>query len=240
MSTDSRSLNLPVAILAGGLATRLRPLTGKIPKSLVEINGIPFLEHQLALLKASGVRRAVLCVGYLGEMIQEFAGDGAHFGVKLEYSFDGPLLRGTAGALRQALPLLGDRFFVLYGDSYLPCDYAQVERAFESSGKRALMTVYRNEGQWDSSNVEFSGGEILVYDKQHRTPRMRHIDYGLGALRADALDMPGNDLAEVYQGILCEGELAGYEVHQRFYEIGSFAGVSELEAHLKKGNEREA
>ena len=227
-------MGLPVAILAGGLATRLRPLTEKIPKTLVEIAGEPFLAHQLRLLRAERVERAVLCVGYLGEMVRDYAGDGARFGLHLDYSFDGNSLRGTAGALRNALPKLGPQFLVLYGDSYLTCDYGAVERAFLASGKSAQMTVYRNEGQWDTSNVEFADGRILAYDKRARTPRMAYIDYGLGALRADALKQTGDDLAEVYQALLQRGELAGFEVRERFYEIGSFAGVEELDALLRK------
>src|SRR5690348_11378619 len=135
---------LPVAILAGGLATRLRPLTETIPKALVEVRGEPFIAHQLRLLETNGVRRVVLCVSYLAEMVRDFVGDGGRFGIEVEYSLDGPVLRGTAGAIRQALPLLGDAFFVLYGDSYLPCDYAGIAAAFEQSGKPALMTVFRN------------------------------------------------------------------------------------------------
>src|SRR5437867_4482280 len=175
---------LPVAILAGGLATRLRPISDEIPKALVDINGEPFITHQLRLLESRGVRRVVLCLGYRGEMVREYVGDGAQFGLAVEYSFDGPVLRGTAGAIHQALPLLGKAFFVLYGDSYLPCDYGAAEEAFAGSGKTALMTVFRNEGKWDSSNVEFTGGRILADDKKNRTPRMRHIDYGLGAFHA--------------------------------------------------------
>ncbi len=172
-------LNLPVAILAGGLATRLRPITEKIPKSLVPVAGLPFLAHQLELLRARGIRRAVLCVGYLGEMIQRKFGDGHSLGLQLDYSFDGPKLLGTGGALKRALPLLGREFFVLYGDSYLPADYAPIAEFFRRSGKLGLMTVYRNEGQYDTSNVVFRDGEIVVYDKKHRLPEMRHIDYGL-------------------------------------------------------------
>jgi phosphoheptose isomerase/choline kinase len=227
-------MSLPVAILAGGLATRLRPLTETVPKSMIEVAGSPFLVHQLRLLKRNGVERAVLCVGHLGEKIRDFAGDGSRFGLQLDYSFDGPDLQGTAGALRRARPLLGGSFFVLYGDSYLPCDYGEVERAFRTSGKPALMTVYCNEGQWDSSNVEFSGGEILAYDKKARTGRMRHIDYGLGVMNAAALDFPAADLADVYMDLLRRGQLAGWEVRRRFYEIGSFAGVTELEEYLKR------
>src|SRR5580704_543468 len=160
---------LPVAILAGGLATRLRPLTETIPKSLVEINGEPFLWHQLRLLRENGIDRVVMCVSYLGEMVRDSAGDGRDFGLHIDYSFDGSSLLGTAGALKRALPLLGESFFVLYGDSYLPIDLAAVEAAFRAGGKAGLMTVYSNQGQWDTSNVEFSGGRIVAYDKKNRT-----------------------------------------------------------------------
>jgi NDP-sugar pyrophosphorylase family protein len=227
---------LSVAILAGGLATRLRPLTETIPKSLVEINGEPFIAHQLRLLRANGVRRAVLCLSYLGEQVQALVGDGSRFGLQVDYSFDGPVLLGTAGALKAALPLVGESFFVLYGDSYLPIDWAAVETAFRASGQAGLMTVYRNEGQWDTSNVEFADGRILAYDKKQRTPRMRYIDYGLGVLRAGALDrVPEGkpwDLAALYQDLLRAGELAAFEVDRRFYEIGSFSGIEELSAYL--------
>jgi N-acetyl-alpha-D-muramate 1-phosphate uridylyltransferase len=234
---------LPMALLAGGLATRLRPVTERIPKSLVEVNGEPFVAHQLRLLHANGIRRVVLCVGFLGEMIRARIGDGREFGVAVEYSFDGDKLLGTAGALRQALPLLGDSFFVLYGDSYLVCDYAAVERHFAESGKLALMTVFRNEGKWDGSNVEFENGEILAYSKKHRTPRMNYIDYGLGVFSAAAVDQLPQaepcDLAELYSRLLKQGELAGMEIAQRFYEIGSPGGLEET-AHFLAGERAKA
>ncbi|MBV8841323.1 MAG: nucleotidyltransferase family protein [Bryobacterales bacterium] len=224
----------PVAILAGGLATRLRPTTETIPKTLIEIGGEPFLAHQLRLLNRSGIERVVLCVGYLGEQIQKYAGNGSRFGVHVDYSYDGSRLLGTAGAVRQALTMLGDSFFVLYGDSYLPCDYRAVEQTFLDSGKLGLMTVFHNEGKWDTSNVEFSGGRLVRYDKRSRTPRMRHIDYGLGVFRSAAFAaLPGGqpyDLAALYQDLLARDELAAHEVGERFYEIGSFAGIRELES----------
>src|SRR5215813_10377399 len=167
---------LPVAILAGGLATRLRPATERIPKALIEINGEPFLAHQLRLLRRKGIERAVLCAGYLGDQLRAYAGSGEAFGLRIDYSFDGPTLLGTAGAIRRALPLLGDSFLVLYGDSYLPCDYAAVASAFDRQNKSGLMTIYHNEGRWDWSNVEFAGGQILAYDKTRRTAAMKHID----------------------------------------------------------------
>jgi len=226
---------LPVAILAGGLATRLRPVTEKIPKALIEINGEPFLAHQLRLLAASGIRRVTLCVAYLGEMLEAYAGDGRRFGLEVAYSFDGAELRGTAGAVARARPLLGESFFVLYGDSYLPCDYGAVERAFLESGKLALMTVHHNRDRWDASNVRFEGSRILAYDKKARTPEMRHIDYGLGVFHQAAFDgIPegSHDLADLYRELLGRGDLAGFEVEQRFYETGSFAGIGELAEYL--------
>lgn len=229
----------PVAILAGGLATRLRPLTDAIPKALVDINGEPFVFHQLRLLRRAGIERVVLCVGYLGEQVAERVGDGAALGLDVTYSLDGPQLLGTAGAVKRALSLLGDSFFVVYGDSYLECDYAAVQKAFVESDKPALMTVYRNEGNWDTSNVEFAGGRILAYDKRQHTPRMRHIDYGLGVFHATAFDgvRAGEtcDLAALYQALLARDRLAACEVAQRFYEVGSPAGIDELRQHLKTG-----
>jgi len=227
---------IPVAILAGGLATRLRPITKKIPKSLVPVAGKPFLAHQLKLLHARGIRRAVLCIGYLGEMIQRDFG-GEAFGVKLDYSFDGPKLLGTGGAIKRALPLLGEEFFVLYGDSYLPIEYAPVAEFFQHSGKLGLMTVYRNEGKYDTSNVVFTDGEIKIYDKKQKLPEMRHIDYGLSLFKTSVFDSYSADqifdLAEVMGKLVREKQLAGYEVRERFYEMGSPAGLAELEAILK-------
>jgi N-acetyl-alpha-D-muramate 1-phosphate uridylyltransferase len=233
---EKDALKLPVAILAGGKATRLRPITETIPKLLVEVAGEPFFSHQLRLLKRAGLSRIVLCVGHLGEMIVERYGDGSRWGVQIEYSFDGPTLLGTGGALIQARPLLGDAFYVLYGDSYLPFDYQAAGAAFLASGRLGLMTVYRNEGLYDTSNVWFDGGKIRVYDKKRRLAEMRHIDYGLGLLdeRALATWPPDEavDLAQIYGQLVERGELAGYEVPERFYEIGSHSGLRELDQLL--------
>lgn len=229
-------MTLPVAILAGGLATRLRPLTETIPKSLVDVAGQPFILHQLALLRRHGLRRVVLCVGHLGALIQETVGDGSGFGVDVHYVFDGPTLLGTGGALRRAVPLLGEAFFVLYGDSYLECEYAAIERVFWQSGKQGLMTVLRNADQWDRSNILFRNGRIECYDKRNRMPEMQHIDYGLGILRPDVfvayLAAAPLDLATVYQDLLAHDQLAVAEVSQRFYEIGSPTGLAETRRYL--------
>ena len=231
--------DLPVAILAGGLATRLRPITESIPKLLVEVAGEPFFSHQIRLLKKAGLTRLVLCVGYLGEKIVAAYGDGARWGVRIDYVFDGPTLLGTGGALIKALPKLGDAFYVLYGDSYLPVDYLAVGDFFLRSGQLGLMTVYQNHGRYDTSNVQFEAGKIVVYDKKKRTPAMHHIDYGLGAFRAQAFDGCARDvvvdLADVQGALLARNRLAGYEIRQRFYEIGSHEGLNELDALLRSG-----
>ncbi|HEY1793759.1 MAG TPA: nucleotidyltransferase family protein [Opitutaceae bacterium] len=223
---------MPVAILAGGLATRLKPITERIPKLLVEVAGQPFFNHQIRLLKKSGLTKMVLCLGHLGEMIVEQYGDGSSWGVEIQYSFDGPVLLGTGGALIRALPKLGENFYVLYGDSYLPIDYQPVGAAFLASGRLGLMTVFENRGKYDTSNVFFEDGAIRAYDKRHKDSRMRHIDYGLGAFSRRAFDsFPKDaavDLAAVQMRLLARGELAGFEVPERFFEVGSHAGLEEL------------
>lgn len=182
----------------------------------------------------------VLCVGRFGEMLRDYAGDGSRFELDIEYSFDGSVLLGTAGAVKQAIPLLGEEFFVLYGDSYLPCDYRAVAHSFRETLKQGLMTVFRNEGRWDTSNVEMSGGTIRAYDKKNRTPAMQYIDYGLSAFRASAFDRVPLatffDLANLYQLLLEEGQLAAFLVHERFYEAGSFQGIEELKEFLCQRN----
>ncbi len=225
-----------MVILAGGLATRLRPLTTSMPKSLIQINGEPFIAHQLRLLAGKGIRKVVMCLGYLGEQIIEYVGDGHQFGLTVSYQFDGDQLLGTAGAIKQVLPHLDDYFFVMYGDSYLPCDYSAIQDAFLKSKKEALMTVFHNQGRWDTSNIEFLNGNIIAYDKKQSTIRMSYIDYGLSIFSKQSydhvpLDEP-YDLVPVYQALLHRKQLAAYEVSERFYENGSHHGIGELAHYL--------
>jgi NDP-sugar pyrophosphorylase family protein len=229
---------LPVAILAGGLATRLRPLTDRVPKSLLSIAGRPFIFHQLELLKRQGVDRAVLCVGHLGDQVEAAVGDGRTLGLEIRYSFDGPDLLGTGGALKQALPLLGDRFFVLNGDSYLPCSFARVQSAYEASRRPALMTVLRNNNRWDRSNIDFRKGELIEYDKNSRRPDLSHIDFGLSVFSSGVFSTYGKskviDLADICRDLLNDGQLAAVEVSERFYEIGSPRGIRDTEEFLSR------
>ena len=229
----------PLALLVGGLATRLRPLTEQAPKSMLEVAGEPFIAHQLRLLRREGILRVVLCVGFLGEQIEAFVGDGSRFGVAVQYCYDGPKLLGTGGALRRALDRLGGEFLVMYGDSWLDTAFAPVVEAFRSCGKSALMTVYRNDNQWDKSNIWFENSRILAHNKQHPLPQMRHIDWGLSMAKAGLLarqpaDVPF-DLAEIYSKLAQNDDLAGYEIATRFYEIGSAKGLAETDALLRRG-----
>ncbi len=225
----------PVCILAGGLGTRLGGRVRDTPKPLLEVAGEPFLVHQLRLLAGHGVREVVLCVGYRGEQIESDIG-GKRFGIRIRYSFDAPKLDGTLGAIRRALPLLGGRFLVLYGDTYLRIDYAEVARVWRESGLPAIMTLLRNENRWDASNARYEGDHVLAYDKRAPTPDMHWIDYGLGGLTADALtvvDENESDLARLYQRLASLSRLAGYEASERFYEIGTPSGLLETDAFLR-------
>jgi N-acetyl-alpha-D-muramate 1-phosphate uridylyltransferase len=230
------------AILAGGLATRMRPLTENIPKALIDVNGRPFVDWQLELLASQGVTSAVFCVGYRGEAIRDYVGDGARWRIRCSYVDEGTDLRGTAGALRLALDRgeLQDRFLVLYGDSYLLTDYRKVWTSFLASGRPALMTVFRNAGEFDESNVIFEQGEVKLYDKRappHVRKRMEYIDYGLSALSSACLQeqvASGEtlDLSAVFKRLSERGGVAGVEVFTRFYEIGSPSGLDDLKRFL--------
>jgi MurNAc alpha-1-phosphate uridylyltransferase len=224
-----------VCILAGGLGTRLGERVGELPKPLLPVADEPFLFHQLRLLARYGARRAVLCVGYLGEKIEAAVGP-RRFGISIVYSHDAPELDGTLGAIRRARELLGERFLVLYGDTYLRIDYAAAAAAWRDSGLPAMMTVLRNEGRWDTSNVLFERGLVLAYDKHAPTRQMRWIDYGLGGITAAALERVGaqeRDLAALYGELARSGELFGFEAGERFYEIGSPGALAATDAFLR-------
>jgi NDP-sugar pyrophosphorylase family protein len=207
---------------------------------MLEVAGRPFIAHQLELIRNNGIEKVLICASFLGEQIEDYAGDGSKFGLSVEYSFDGDELLGTGGAIKNALKKLDEQFFVMYGDSYLITDFKDINEYFFAQNKPALMTVYRNEGKWDNSNVQFENGVLLKYDKVNRTSDMRHIDYGLGILSKTAFESFSGkrvfDLSEVYVKLLANGQLAGYEVNERFYEIGSFAGLEETDAYLTNKN----
>lgn len=237
MSVHSCSREIPpLALLAGGLASRLGPLTARLPKSLLPVARQPFIAHQLRLLAAQGICDVVVCCGHLGNQIESFVGDGGQFGCSVRYSHDGPTPLGTGGAIRRALPLLGSQFLVMYGDSYLTASFAPVLEAFRSSRLPALMTVYPNADRWDKSNVLFRNGKVVCYNKIRRQPGMWHIDYGLGIFSAVAFehwpDTSAFDLADLQTRLVEQGMMAGYEVAERFYEIGSLAGLQETDSFL--------
>ena len=229
---------LPIVILAGGLATRLGSISKKQPKSLIEINAKPFVDWQLELLIKNGYTDFVFCLSHLADLIQNHLGDGSKRGVKIQYSLDGEEQLGTGGAIIKALPLLGKSFAVIYGDSYLPIHFNKVEEFFLSKKLDALMTVYANKGKFDSSNISFVDGQILEYQKGSDEPHFQHIDYGLSYFnssvfrqfpRAEKLD-----LTEIYRNLVIRKNLGGFEVSERFYEIGSISGINQLSAYLER------
>lgn len=229
---------MQAVILAGGLATRLRPLAEKIPKSLVQIQGKPFFEYQLDLLRRGGVRNIIACVGYLGEQIESYFGDGQKFGVSINYSYEREQLLGTAGALKNAQELLEGEFFVLYGDSYLFLDFAAIMSHFKKFDKLGLMVVYKNYDRYDISNVVADGNLVKEYSKKRKTKDMVYIDYGASILRKRALELvPPNQvysLEELFAQLVKQEQLLAYEVTERFYQIGSPEGLDEFKRYVQQ------
>ncbi len=228
---------MQVAILSGGLGTRLGDLTKNRPKSLVKVQGKPFLEYQLALLKQAGITNIVLCTGYMGEQIKSQFGNGGKWGINIKYSSeDKPL--GTAGALKKAEALLEDTFFTMYGDSYLFLDFSHIMSYFESQKKLALMTVYKNYDRYDRSNTVVEGNLVKKFSKQEKTKDMVYIEYGANIFRKEVLEMIPEDqfysLDELFPRLIEMGELLAFEVKERFYEIGSPQGLKEFEEYLRR------
>ncbi len=224
-------------ILAGGLATRLRLLTENIPKAMVLVEGKPFIEYQISLLKEFGITDIVLCIGHKGKMIKDYFKDGSNLGVRITYSYEETQL-GTGGAIRNAIDILNDNFIVLYGDAYLNIDYRKIIDFTEKDKCQALLTVFKNEGNFDTSNVLFKDKKFVLYDKDNPTPDMKYIDYGMSILSKSIIAeyIPSDtvyDLADCYNQLSKSNQLVGYEVKERFYEIGSFSGLEEFKSYIK-------
>jgi MurNAc alpha-1-phosphate uridylyltransferase len=228
-----------ILILAGGLGTRLQPLTHRLPKCMVTVNGKPFLEHQLRLLASRGVRDVVLCVGHLGQRILDYFGDGRRFGVSLAYSWERGELLGTAGAIRNAEALLDRQFFVAYGDSYLMLDYGGIMREFRRTEALGTMVVYRNDDRLERSNVVVRDGYVAAYDKRSRLPGMVYVNEGLSVLRRRALRLIPPSIPfsqeQLYRLLIRRRQLLAHETPQRFYEVGSFHGLEEFRQLLATG-----
>jgi len=229
---------MQVAIIAGGLATRLRPLTDKIPKSMVMIQGRPFLAYQLDFLKKSGATSVVLCIGYLAEQIESHFGDGRKFGMNISYSYEGKRLLGTAGALKKAEELLEDPFFTMYGDSYLSLDFADAMSYFKSRNKLALMSVYKNCDRYERSNTVVEGSLVKEFSKKEKNKDMVYIEYGANIFRKAALDLIPKGLPysldELFPELIRRKELLAYEARERFYQIGSREGLEEFKRYVRQ------
>ncbi len=227
---------MQVAILAGGLATRLGDLTRNQPKSMVKIWGEPLLEYQLELLKRGGIKDIVLCVSHMGEQIERHFGNGREYGVNIKYSVEDKLL-GTAGALKKAETLLNDIFFTIYGDSYVFVDFPAAMRYFKSQKKLALMTVYKNYDRYDRSNTAVEGNLVKKFSKKEKTKDIIYIEYGANIFRKGVMKMiPENQfhsLEELFPHLIEMDELLAFDVKERFYEIGSSQGLKEFKEYIQ-------
>jgi N-acetyl-alpha-D-muramate 1-phosphate uridylyltransferase len=226
-------------ILAGGLGTRLRPISETIPKALVPVAGRPFIEYQIELFHSHGVCDLIICIGHLGHLIEEHLGDGGRFDVSIRYGYEREGLLGTAGAIKNVEPLLEDAFFVQYGDSYLPVDYREVMAYFLKRDVPGMMVVYKNHDRWDRSNVVVDGDRICVYDKSRKWPAMVYIDFGVSAFRREVFvgipESVATDLSTVHQTLIEQRQLLAYEASHRFYEIGSPEGLQEFDSFVRSG-----
>ena len=234
-------MTLPVAILAGGLGTRLGNETLNKAKILIDIAGKPFISRQLNYLSDQGIKDIVICVGHLGHQIKDYIGNGSKYNLKVSYSEDGDQLLGTGGSIKKACKILDENFFILYGDSFLPIDFSLVEKAFFQEKKPALMTVFKNLGQWDKSNVYFKDKSVK-YNKNNPQKDMTYIDYGLNIVKNSIFyDFPSNktfDLADVFEDLSNKNLLAGLEIYDRFYEIGSISGLNDTVEFFKKNEKK--
>ena len=228
-----------MAILAGGLATRLGYLTRNNPKSMLEIWGKPFLEYQLELLKRGGIKNIVLCIGHMGEQIERHFGNGRSYGLNIKYSLEDRLL-GTAGALKKAEALLNDTFFTMYGDSYLFLDFNAAMSYFKSQNKLALMTVFKNYDRYDRSNTVVEGNLVKKISKKEKAKDMVYIEYGANIFSKEVLEMIPQDqsysLDDLFLCLIEMGELLAFEVKERFYETGSPEGLMEFQQYIKEAN----
>lgn len=227
---------MQVAVLVGGLGTRLGKLTEEVPKPMVLVGGRPFLEYEVELLKKGGIDDFVLCVGHLGEKVERHFGDGTGWGVKMRYSYDGPRLLGPAGAVKAAEPLLGDRFFVTYGDAYLRLNYKAMMGALLDSGRLALMAVLQNRNRYGNSDVEVEGDSVVRYDKRAKGKGMEWVNFGVTAMRKAALSLLKNgercEEEEFYGELIRRRQLGAFRVEERFYEIGTPASLAEFERFI--------
>lgn len=227
---------MQAVILAGGLGTRLRPMTQNVPKAMALVSKKPFLEYEICLLRKSGINDFVLCVGYLGKMVEDYFGDGSRWGVRIRFSYDGPKPMGPAGALRKALPFLGDFFFVTYGDAYLRANYQGVMEALLGSSKLGVMTVYHNRNMYGNSDVVVRGDRIVRYDKKSRGKGMEWVNFGATALKKSALNLIASDKKcseeEFYGELIRRHELLAFIVQERFYEIGNLESLREFKQFI--------
>ena len=229
-------MTLPVVILAGGYATRLRPLTEKIPKALVLVSGKPFIEWQISLLKSQGYKELIILTGFLGNQIKEYLGNGEKYGITINYCSDGSTLLGTGGAIKNAIDLLPENFFIMYGDTYLPINFIEVEEAYFNKNKKALMTIFKNNNAFDKSNIIYENDKIIKYVINENLENLEYIDYGLSIFSKEVflkINTSKFELKTVFIDLISLEELGAYRVYKRFYEMGRVETLIETENYFR-------
>ena len=228
-------MSLPVVILAGGLGTRLKKLTEKIPKALIEVGGKPFIFHQLALLKKQNVKDVIISIHHYGDQIRKEIGDGKKFGLSIKYVEDGNEPLGTGGAIKRISKNLKEHFFIMYGDSYLRESFSEILKSFQPN-HGPLMVVYHNQDKFDKSNVMIKNNKIY-YSKSNIQKNSQYIDYGLNIFHFEDLrkfDEKSFDLSLVQESSSQSGLLQYHIAKERFYEIGTLEGIKDLETFLNE------
>lgn len=241
--SDYICLMAHVLVLAGGLATRLHPITLSIPKCLVPCGGHSFVDYTLAWMGANGVRRATYVVGHLGEMVIEHLQSVRYPGLTVDWISEGDIRRGTGGAVDLACARgeVGEDFLLMYGDSFLPVDFSAVWESARRLRAPALMTVFHNRGELDRSNLHFQPPLVTLYSKdpevQHHE-KFQYVDFGLSYWRTEiwrknSLNQAAWDLSTLMAKQAASGLMFGLEVHTRFYEIGSPTGLKDFDLLLQ-------
>jgi NDP-sugar pyrophosphorylase family protein len=228
---------MQIVILCGGLGTRLSHLTKYTPKSMIQIEGKPFLEYQIENLKKQSIKDIVLCVGHLSEKIEEYFGKGEKFEVNIKYSYEKEKLFGPIGALKNTEPLLEETFFIMYGDSYLSVDLHKVQNYFMQHDKPALMVVYKNQDKYDRSNLIVQDNMVIGYGEKERTRDMIYIDYGTSILRKKILEILPKDTPisteQFFSDLVKKRELMAFEAEERFYHIGDLESLEEFRSYIR-------
>jgi NDP-sugar pyrophosphorylase family protein len=229
---------MQVAVLAGGLGTRLRPITDRLPKCMTPVGDKPFLYYLLQLFKEKGTDEVILCTGYLGEQIEEYFGNGKNMGLRLLYSRENGCLLGTGGALKLAEPILHDSLLVVNGDTYLNIDYKTIYEDFNMSKAQALIVASQCPTDTCGDLAVDDNFNVTAYDKTNPVGK-DYVNAGVMGLKRDILAEvnPAQVVsleADIFPNLISRGDVRACITAKQFYDIGSFSGLGIFERTIKE------